>query len=419
MIRYLGRLAPLEQSMKNSVSTQVANSIIAEFIENDRIAPGEQLPTVRELELRYATSRATIAHALGTLEEQGRVYRRHGVGCFVSVRDQKVDFGSSGLIGFVAASSAAELTMRTLRGIERTSKLNGLSVVVANSWSEDSFEKHYETEQQHVERLQQAGCIGVVLNPVMRSREQLKVDYLATRFRDFPIVLVDMALPEQMRPYVAFDNYSLASEMTERLIQDGHRDIAFMDYHMKQRNLQIVSVQERFQGFLDVLKYSGMTFNPENRWVVHSEPVAMSYDDDLRQMLLGWKDQHPRPTAVFALEDGFAMRLIQVARELGIDVPNDLLVLGFDNSTVGRLFRPSFPTTDANFEWAGEIASRLVLRLSRGASISGSYMLPVPVLWRNCEHNEHAAYRNTDHFTGRSVTHSHKKQRPAPSVPLG
>jgi GntR family transcriptional regulator of arabinose operon len=397
--------------MKNSVSTQVANSIIAEFIENDRIAPGEQLPTVRELELRYATSRATIAHALGSLEDQGRVYRRHGVGCFVSVRDQKIESANStGLIGFVAASSAAELTMRTLRGIERTSKLNGLSVVVANSWSEDPFEKHYETEQQHVERLQQAGCIGVVLNPVMRSREQLKVDYLSTRFRDFPIVLVDMALPEQMRPYVAFDNYSLASEMTERLIQDGHREIAFMDYHMKQRNLQIVSVQERFQGFLDVLKYSGITFNPENRWVVHSEPVAMSYDDDLWQMLLKWKDRHPRPTAVFALEDGFAMRLIQVAQDLGIDVPNDLLVLGFDNSSVGRSFRPSFPTTDPNFEWAGEIASRLVLRLSRSVAISSSYMLPVPVLWRDGDRSEASAPHGKKQLIRRSASSAKKRE---------
>jgi len=397
--------------MKNSVSTQVANSIIAEFIENDRIAPGEQLPTVRELELRYATSRATIAHALGALEVQGRVYRRHGVGCFVSVRDQKVESaGSSGLIGFVAASSAAELTMRTLHGIERTSKLNGLSVVVANSWSEEPFEKHYDAEQRHVERLMQAGCIGVVLNPVMRSREQLKADYLATRFRDFPIVLVDMALPEQMRPHVTFDNYSLASEMTERLLQEGHREIAFMDYHMKQRSLQIVSVQERFQGFYDTLKSAGISFNSENRWVVHSEPVATSYDDDLRKMLLRWKDQSPRPTAVFALEDIFAMRLMQVARELDIDVPADLLVLGFDNTTAGRSFRPSFPTSDPNFEWAGEIASRLVIRLSRSTAISSSYMLPVPVLWRDGDRSDASASHAKGQLIRRSVSAAKKRE---------
>jgi DNA-binding LacI/PurR family transcriptional regulator len=373
--------------MSPSLSSTLAARILADCIQNGQVRPGDRLPTVRDLQQRYGASKATIAHSLGILEAQGWVVKRHGKGCYVRNPSAARPERGARTLGLVMPNAAqaglaeqriispAEMMMHIYQGVERACRANGFHVLMAASnWD-------YESEHSEVRRMMEAGCEGVVLYPVVRMHMQLHDDYLRTDFQGFPVVLIDIAYPEQERAQVIFDNQRAGYEMTRRLIDEGHKRIVFMEARAKNGPLFHRSNHDRLQGYLAAMRNAGLTPRPEDRWEV-SWPIT-NPQLEVRQHLTIWKQQADRATAVVAYEDGYAIFITMIAAELGIRIPEQLRVVGFDNLGAAQSVRPSIPTTSPDFSLAGEMAAELVFRHVRGEIRTPlTYMLPVPILWR-------------------------------------
>jgi GntR family transcriptional regulator of arabinose operon len=356
-----------------SISRNIADAILSDLLHSGQVQQGDKLPPVRELERRYNVSRATIVHALGLLEQQGWINRRQGSGCYVARRAGERPTAQN-LMGFIARNTNSEVILRVYAGIERIARLHGFNVLVASS--DDS----YTFERQQVDNLIRAGCAAIVLFPVTRTEAELREDYLKREFTDFPIVLVDIAYPEQKRSQVVFDNYLLGYEMTEMLLREGHRRIAFMDIEKGAQPFMHYSTRERYRGYLDALRHAGISPDPEDHWVMRSHLPGEDMIEEVEPFLRRWQQMDSRPSAVIAIEDFCAIHTIQLAKHLGIRVPEELTVVGFDNLSVARNFHPAFPTSDPDFRRAGEIAARLALQLARGTlSEPVIYMLPVSI----------------------------------------
>lgn len=362
---------------RRSLPHCIALTIINDYMESGFLKAGDRLPTVRALEQQYRVSRNTVVHALSLLEQQGYVARKHGSGVYVAehLSPQRV---SEPLIGLVGPNVQAELVFRVYEGVEHVSRQHGAHVVVASTGNS------YETERWQVSRLVKLGCQAIVLFPCTRTEKQLQDDYLKSEFKDVPIVLVDTAYPEQMRPQVVFDNYRAGFEMTQMLIREGHQHIAFMDFARREDNWVHYSTRERYRGYTEALRMAGITPHPEHRWVIWDKHFAL---DDVRSeistFLHNWLTSDPRPTAVIAIEDALAVQTILLAQEIGIRVPEQLCVVGFDDLPVARMFRPAFPTTSPDFRRAGEIASEIAMQMIQGKAPSSLvYMLPAPILRR-------------------------------------
>jgi DNA-binding LacI/PurR family transcriptional regulator len=214
--------------------------------------------------------------------------------------------------------------------------------------------------------------------PVTRRKQELNNDYLNREFKDVPIVLFDIAYPEQKRSQVVFDNYRAAFQMTEFLINEGHRRIAFMDLACAEGEYLQRSTRDRYEGYLDALSAWKLTARPDDRWIIDvRERMDLAFDGFMDQHMMG----SDRPTALIAIEDTAALYAIHAATERGLRVPNDLRVVGFDNLRACRAVRPPFPTSDPSFRLAGEVAVDLVVREIRGqVKPPVVYMLPVPLL---------------------------------------
>lgn len=367
--------------MRRSLSNVVADAILSDFVRSGSLQPGDRLPPVRELERRYDASRATIVHALSLLEQQGWIEKRHGSGCYVKQPERSATTPPQNLIGFVARNTNTEVILRVYAGIERVARVHHLHVLVASS--DDS----YDFEHEQIARLIRAGCNAIILFPVTRTERQLREDYLKKEFLDFPIVLVDIAYPEQKRPQVVFDNYLLGYEMTEMLLHEGHRRIAFMDIEAGEEQFMHYSTRERYRGYLDALHHAGVPVYSEDHWVIRGRLPGEDMFEEVVPFLQEWKRSEERPTGVIAIEDFCAMRTIEAARSLGIGVPEQLTVVGFDNLTIARSFHPPFPTSDPDFRRAGEIAARLAIRQVRGSLTEPViYMLLVPIKRRRVTH---------------------------------
>lgn len=360
--------------MRPSLPYRIALAIVSEYLETGYLQAGDRLPPVRELEQRYRVSRNTVLHALSLLEQQGYVVRKHGAGVFVRGASPSRT-PAAPLLGFVGPNIYADLMLRVYEGVEKVVRLHQMHVVMGSTSND------YHVERWQVGRMVELGCQAIVLFPCTRTESQLRQDYLKQEFTEVPIVLVDTAYPEQGRPQVVFDNYRAGYEMTQLLLQEGHRRIVFMDFARREDNWMHYSTRERYRGYVDALRMAGVTPDPSDHWVIWDKHFAL---DDLRPdielFLRQWLTTSHPPTAIIAIEDAIAMQIVVMAQDLGIRVPEQLSVVGFDDLPAARLFRPTFPTTAPDFQRAGELAAELALRLLRGERLpSLVYLLPAPV----------------------------------------
>lgn len=360
--------------MKRSLPHRIALSIVSEYLETGYLKAGDRLPPVRFLEQHYSVSRNTILQALSLLEQQGYLYRKHGAGVFVAGQSPAPQREAS-LIGFVGPNVYADLMLRVYEGVERVARVHKLHVVVGSTSND------YDVERWQISRMVELGCRAIVLFPCTRTESQLRQDYLRSEFLDTPIVLVDTAYPEQQRPQVVFDNYRAGYEMVQLLLHEGHQRIAFMDFARREDDWVHYATRERYRGYLDALRAAGITPQSEDHWVIWDKHFAI--DDlrpEIRHYLSQWQQTQEKPTAVISIEDAIAVQTILLAQEAGIHVPEQLCVTGFDDLPIARMFRPSFPTTQPDFQRAGEVAADLAVRLMQGERLSSLvYMLPVPI----------------------------------------
>lgn len=373
--------------MSESLTSRVAQAILSDYIASGRLRPGDALPTLRDLEQQYEASVATVAHAVGQLQALGWVVK--GKGRRAVVADRGVaETEAGGNIGLVLSyDRGAALPMRIYKGVEEACRLEGYHVVVATTRS-----IFYPDEREALLRVKDAGCRAIIVNPTVRTESELASDYLNTEFQDIPIVLVDLAWPQQRRSQIVFDNFGAGLAVTQHFIGQGHRRIAFMTLG-KTPKLMWRSNMDRFQGYVAALKRAGIAPDPSLHWEI--SPFEDAFEQCWR-FLEAWRGlrKKDRPTAIVALEDDCAGMLIGEAHEMGIAVPDELVVSGFDNTADHAPIRQGFLTTLPNFVMAGAKAVELALRHLRGELVDPlTYMLPVPLVQRSTRRGQTAVTR--------------------------
>lgn len=148
-----------------------------------------------------------------------------------------------------------------------------------------------------------------------------------------------------------------ARDVTRELIRMGHRRIG-----MCSNSQDMPAVALRLAGFRDALIEAGVPFDPE--LVVHSRDASTVASIDPARELLGRAD---RPTGVFCFGDQIAFGFYQVAHELGLGIPHDVSIVGFDNQAyIADALRPGLTTAALPYRAMGEHAARsLISRIHR------------------------------------------------------
>lgn len=167
-----------------------------------------------------------------------------------------------------------------------------------------------------------------------------------------PVVAVDPHTGPSNLPSVASDNLAGAITATRYLIDLGHRRIGFLAGRP-----DLESARLREQGFRQALGVAGIELDPDLVGV--GEYQSESAEEPARQML---RLRRP-PTAVFAANDVMAIEMMRVARSLGVAVPRDLSVIGFDNIPESALAEPGLTTIEQPIQGMGFEAVRMVIAL--------------------------------------------------------
>ena len=193
-----------------------------------------------------------------------------------------------------------------------------------------------------------------------------------------PVVFIDCGEGEYDNVGIA--DYEGGKEMTEFILKQGHRKIAFFC----DRKNPISSTFERFRGYCDALEGYGIKYNSEDYYYLPDERNLRR--EAIRNFALQAKQEGY--TAVFVVSDLLANETVNRFFEEGLSVPEDISVAGFDDNLYARMSRPMLTTIRQSVEEKGEEAVKLLMQRIRGEEvIATSFKLPVELIVRESVKN--------------------------------
>lgn len=187
-----------------------------------------------------------------------------------------------------------------------------------------------------------------------------------------PVVAVDPHRGRTGLTTIDSDNMRGAITATEYLLSLGHRRIGFLGGRP-----DLESARLREEGYRAALKAAGVPVDPE---LIRVGGYRSETADQPAHELLTLPD---RPTAIFAANDLSALRTIEVARNLGLRVPDDVSVVGFDNVPESAMSTPPLTTIAQNIRQMGSEAISQLIAMMDGTAEGGAHVtLPTELVVR-------------------------------------
>ena len=172
---------------------------------------------------------------------------------------------------------------------------------------------------------------GVILTPPLCDS-----DAILETLAEYQIKCVRVSPKNSgFQPSITMDNETAAFEMTEYLLETGHKKIGFIKGHVSHAD-----TMERYRGFMRAMEKAGLE-TPSCRTV--QGDFTFHSGIEAARLLLSLKEED-RPTAIFSSNDDMAAAVYLVAGQMGISVPKDLSVCGFDDTPLAQTIYPPLTT---------------------------------------------------------------------------
>lgn len=296
------------------VSDGTRQNVLASAAHLGYVARHRVLPSIRKPSLRRPSS-ATDSHLVGVL--LGRRF-------------------------------AGSLFTDTFYGINETLSSQGYHPLMLDTYA-DTYQKAAEKEAEGLRYAQENGFAGVV---VWHEGGHANVELIRRLCDEMPVVAIDRRVPGLSLDFVGTDHFQGAYEATHHLISLGHTRIAHLT-----RMETTEAAAERLGGYRQALQDAGLEFHPRDLILVRDGGQSL----DREQLTRVFVGLHA-PTALFLLADYWAPPIVAELRRLGLRVPEDVALVGFDDVVPPGLEDLGLTTMAQDFDGIGKTAGRLILR---------------------------------------------------------
>lgn len=292
---------------------------LKEFIKDrilrGEILPGEKITSENTLARQFKLSRHTVRQALGELENEGFICREKGRGTFCNFNEKNTVKNIAVLTTYISDYIFPAI----IRGIEEVLSNNGYNLILANT-NNDKLK-----EAQCLENFLNQEIGALIIEPTKSALENINIDYYRElEAKGIPYLMLHAYYLDLDPAYIIMDDAQGSYLATNHLLQMGHRRIAGI---FKSDDLQGV---KRQAGFLSALKEYDIAENPD--WIGNFATEQLrAYPYQFIQNLLRQEDH---PTAVVCYNDQIALEVLEAIRNEGLKVPDDISVVGFDDSSL-------------------------------------------------------------------------------------
>ncbi len=331
---------------------QVADTLRREIAEGV-FRDGQTLMTEEELRLRFDVSRQTVRQAISLLEDDGLVDRRRGSGTYVRHGPRR----RQGIIhvGVITTFITDYIFPSIAQGMEAVLNENG-AVLSLNAMYND-----VKTERNILERMLDEPVDGLIMEGCRTAKETPNRDMLE-RFaqRNIPVLFVNGYNPGMEHiPHVVMDDYGGGRLAAKTALDRGYTKLAGF---FKTDDLQGV---ERLTGFMDEIHARGLDVPPERLLSFSTEERNDLYDSPRGRTLLE-TIRRKEADCLICYNDIFAAQFMNRLQEIGVKIPEDLGIMGFDNATISAMIQPGLTTLGHPQDAFGALAARKMLRMIAG-----------------------------------------------------
>ncbi|WP_440878183.1 substrate-binding domain-containing protein [Vibrio natriegens] len=268
---------------------------------------------------------------------------------------------STNTIGVLVSDVSDPFFGALVKSVDNVARENGKHILIGNGYH------NADNERRALDLLANSRCDALVIHAKGLSDEEL----IAYAKEVKGLVLINRHIPELAERCISLDNRKGAFLATEYLIRHGHRKIACIA-----SSHDIEDTDERLQGYQSALKEHGIELSKS--YVEYGEPNSDGGEVAMTNLLT----KSLEITGVVAYNDYMAAGALATLEQNGIDVPQQVSMVGFDDGLIARFVHPGLTTIRYPIEMMAERATRLALALSRNEKVEDETIIFSPTLVR-------------------------------------
>jgi DNA-binding LacI/PurR family transcriptional regulator len=309
---------------------------------------------MRQIAERAGVSLGTVSHVINnTAKVREKLRQRvleaiHGLGYQPSQLARGLRRNQTDMLVMIIPDVTNPFFPAVVRGVEDIAYKSSFRLVLCNTDNDARKEISYLSEMRSYRPA------GWLLIPAVDSQI---ADHFRSSGAEAPVVCLDRQPEGWNGDLVLVANEAGAYSATRHLLRMGHRQLAVIT-----GPLHLGNAVERLQGFKRALAEAEVPIEPD--YVQEAGFERNSGYQAARRLLR----MLPRPTAIFACNDLMALGVLLAARELGLRIPEDLSIVGFDNLDFAEFTAPALTTVHQPGYQLGTTAARLLLERIEGLS---------------------------------------------------
>ncbi|WP_170311632.1 GntR family transcriptional regulator [Vallitalea okinawensis] len=348
---------------------------IKEYIRSGQLKEHDRMPSEYELTKKFNVSRHTVRKAIGDLVVEGWLYTAQGKGTFVSDRFTKgngVSQRPKQLVGVITTYIKDYIFPEIIEGIDKVLADEGYSIILGNT------NNQIEKERQCILNMLDNDISALIVEPTKSALPNPNIElYDELRKKGVPILFIHGYYSNLSSSYIVEDDVSGGYEVTKHLIELGHTRIGGI---FKSDDMQ---GHLRYQGFLKAHRELDIPIQEGSiLWYTTEDQKnflsSQYYKDNFFQRVEGM-------TGLVCYNDQIAIKAIDRLNEKGIEVPEDLSVVSFDNS---RMARMANLTTVAHPKGKiGKEAAKSILEMLQNKKLIKQEVLKTDIIYRESAKN--------------------------------
>ena len=314
---------------------------------------GEQIPTESALQEQYQVSRQTVRKAILELSNEGFLRSEKGSGTYVSNQYRSKSNGNSNnkIIGVITTYISDYIFPSIIRGIEGRLNEDNYSLLLASTNNDVAQEK------KALEMMLSYGVDGLIVEPTKSNLYNPNIAYYLTfKEQDVPFIMINAYYEELEVPFFCLDDVQSSYLATKELISKGHKKIGIIS---KMDDLQ---GKYRMKGYIKALGEAKLRFQPEQVLSFDTES-KQNLSVNIKNFLIENRDVL---TAIVCYNDEVGLEVVNVCRQLDISIPDELSIIGQDNSYIAKNANIKLTTLTHPQEQMGRDAADWVIKKLQG-----------------------------------------------------
>ncbi|WP_100404705.1 GntR family transcriptional regulator [Bacillus solitudinis] len=297
---------------------------IKSWILKGHIQPNQRIKSEHELVEHFEVSRQTIRQALGALVEEGWLYKEHGVGTFCnpqkivtsSVIANEQEKAKQKSVAMISTHISDYIFPSMIRGAESFFTERGIILYVVSTGGD------HTKERDCLEQILERNVDGLIIEPTKSAVQNPNIDYyLHLESKGIPYIMLNSYYTELNPPHLAVDDEKGGYLVTKHLLDLGHHHLSGIF------NTDDMQGVLRLKGFIQAHREALIPIDPDllitfktfEEELLSNKVQAMMTSDQV-------------PTGIVCHNDKVAVLVLNLLKELQINVPEEMSVTGYDDS---------------------------------------------------------------------------------------